>query len=101
MKFFKRKPKVDPRLVELENENRALKNQVEYLVRTLRDTDDAVFNMTQQTSWDGMRPAFNKLQENMLVRKHAENNRIAEILRPELIKTYTQPQSLAIEDKSK
>lgn len=101
MSFFKRKPKTNPRLAKLEAENRALKNQVEYLVRTLRETDDIIFNMTQQTSWDGMRPAFNRLQENMIVRKHAENKRISELLRPELINTYAKQPIPAIEDKSK
>ena len=68
---------------------RALKNQTEYLVRTIRDMDQEIWNMSQRSSWEGMRPHYNKLQEGMIARKHAENNRISDIMRQELINTYT------------
>ncbi len=94
MKWFKKKP--NPRLAELENENRALKNQVEYLVRTIRETDDTLFRMSQCTSWESMRPAFTKLKDEMTSRKVIESRRITEIMNTELVKTY---QPLAIENK--
>jgi hypothetical protein len=71
-----------------EAERRALQNQVEYLVRTIREMDEQIFKMSQCTSWDQMRPNFVQLQEGMTVRKRAESDRINDLLRPELIKTY-------------
>lgn len=73
----------------LQDNNQAPKNQVEYLVRTLRDMDNQIFKMSQASSWDQMRPNFQTLAEGMTARKVAESNRIAEIIRPELITTYT------------
>ncbi len=72
----------------LQNEVRMLKNQVEYLVRTIRDTDQEIWNMGQRTDWVSQRPHFVKLQEGMIARKHAENERISTIIRGELIDTY-------------
>jgi DNA repair exonuclease SbcCD ATPase subunit len=75
-------------------ESRGAKNQVEYLVRTIRDIDQELFNMSQRTDWLGMRPYFQKLCDGMTARKVAESNRIADILRPALIETY-KPKDLA------
>lgn len=69
-------------------EESALRNQVEYLVRTIRDMDQEIWNMAQQMDWTGMRPHFIKLQDGMTARKHAENERINSIVRGELIDTY-------------
>ena len=75
-------------LLEQIKDNGALRNQVEYLVRTIRDMDQEIWNMAQRTDWNGMRPHFVKLQDGMTARKHAENSRINDILRGELINTY-------------
>jgi len=83
----------------LQNEVRMLKNQVEYLVRTLRDMDQEIWNMGQRTDWNGMRPHFNKLHEGTISRKHAENERISSIIRGELIDTY-KPNTKQIGHKS-
>lgn len=101
MPFFNRRPKHDPRddeikqlsaqIATLLDENRGLRNQVEYLVRTIRDTDQEIFNMSQKTTWDGMRPGFNKLLDEVTARKVAESKRIADIMRPQLTETYSQP----------
>lgn len=96
MKWLKRKPKLDPRLVELEAENRALRNQTEYLVRTIRGMDDVIFKMGQCKSWEQMRPAFAALKDEMTSRKVIESRRITELLNTELVKTY---QPLGIEHK--
>ncbi len=69
-----------------------LRNQVEYLVRTIRDMDQEIWNMSQKTSWDQQRPHFNKLHEATIARKVAESNRIGDILRGELIDTYRPSQ---------
>ena len=66
----------------------AARNQVEYLVRTIRDMDQEIWNMSQKTSWDQQRPHFVKLQDGMTARKVAESNRINDIMRPQLIETY-------------
>ncbi len=72
----------------LQNEVRMLKNQIEYLVRTLRDMDQEIWNISQRTDWTSQRPHFVKLEEGMIARKHAENERISTIIRGELIDTY-------------
>lgn len=72
----------------LEEELRASRNQVEYLVRTIREMDDKIFAMSQCTDWGQMRPYFNTLHDGMTARKVAESNRIADILRPQLLETY-------------
>jgi len=69
-------------------EETALRNQVEYLVRTIRDMDEQIYKMSQCTSWAIMRPNFLNLEEGMIARKRAESDRIGELIRPELIKTY-------------
>ena len=66
----------------------ALQNQVEYLIRTIRDMDEQIFKMSQCTTWSEMRPNFANLSEGMMIRKRTESNKISDILRPELIKTY-------------
>jgi uncharacterized coiled-coil protein SlyX len=68
---------------------RASQNQVEYLVRTIRDIDQELFNMSQRTDWLGMRPYFQKLCDGMTARKVAESDRIGDIMRQQLIETYT------------
>jgi len=90
MRFFKLKSNTpDPRLAELEEANRALRNQVEYLVRTIRDMDQEIWNMAQRIDWNGKLPHFQKLYEEMIARKVMESKRIGEIVRKELIDTYT------------
>ena len=100
--MFGRKRKPDPRIAALEQlhahevdrstdlakQLRAAQNQVEYLVRTIRQMDDQIFSMSQLTAWESMRPHFRTLCDGMTARKVAESNRIADILRPELIATY-------------
>lgn len=72
-------------------EEASLRNQLEYLVRTIRDMDDQIFRMSQCGDWNSMRPMFNKLQDGMTHRKVAESNRINDVLRTELISTYKPP----------
>jgi septal ring factor EnvC (AmiA/AmiB activator) len=72
----------------------AARNQIEYLVRTIRDMDEQIYKMSQCSDWAQMRPNFQSLNEGMLVRKRAESDRINELLRPELIKTYNDQKRL-------
>lgn len=71
-------------------EARELRNQVEYLVRTIRDMDQEIWNMGQKDNWPAQRPHFAKLHDEMTARKVAESKRIGDILRPQLIETYTE-----------
>src|SRR5713226_4439426 len=68
---------------------RKANNQIEYLVRTIRDIDEQIFKMSQLGSWDQMRPHFTHLNEGMITRKRTESDRISETLQPELIKAYS------------
>jgi hypothetical protein len=95
MRLFKRKPKgPDPRLTELENENRALKNQVEYLIHTIRQTDDIIYSISQCTDWITMRPRVAQLTDQMTYRKVSESNRISSLIQGELHETYKPPTDL-------
>src|SRR5713226_447863 len=67
---------------------RKAQNQIEYLVRTIRDIDEQIFKMSQLGSWDQMRPHFAHLAEGMTFRKRTESDRINDLLRPELVKAY-------------
>jgi len=67
---------------------RAKDNQIEYLIRTIRNMDEQIYKMSQCTSFKQMRPNFRNLEEGMIARKRAESDRIGELIRPELIKTY-------------
>jgi hypothetical protein len=73
---------------DTETQLRQRENQVEYLVRTIRDMDQEIWNMGQKTAWEAQRPHFVKLHDAMTARKVAESNRIGDILRGELIDTY-------------
>lgn len=108
--MFWRKKKPDPEVLKLQQlchdlrnekdnlhrELRAAKNQVEYLVRTIREMDDKIFQMGQCSGWEQMRRYFIPLQEGMTSRKVIESRRITELLLPELNDTYAPGQ---IEDK--
>ena len=92
--FFKKKSVA---ALKAENEKltadaRQLANQVEYLVRTIRDMDQEIWNMSPRTDWTTQRPHYNKLLEGTIARKHAESERIGTLIREETIKTYSQPQ---------
>ena len=83
-------------LINESNANRTeettIRNQRDYLVRTLRDIDDQIFKMSQCSSWTQMQPNFATLKDGMTARKVAESNRISNLIRPELINTYSQRQ---------
>lgn len=68
----------------------AAQNQIEYLVRTIRDMDDQIFKISQNAdgSWARVQPNIKTLCDGMTARKVAESNRISDILRPQLIETY-------------
>lgn len=67
----------------------ALKVQRTYLIKTIRDMDQEIWNMAQKTSWEQQRPHFVKLQDGMTARKYAENERINSLVMAEIETTYT------------
>jgi hypothetical protein len=72
----------------LQNKLRAAQNQIEYLVRTIRDMDQEIWHMGQKTDWIQQRPHFVKLHDEMTARKVEESKRIGSIIRGEIIDTY-------------
>lgn len=78
---------------ETEAKLRVAQNQIEYLVRTIRDMDQEIWNMGQKTDWNQQRPHFLKLHDEMTARKVEESNRIGSLIHGEIINTYTNDQS--------
>ena len=81
MDFFGRKAKAKAK--ELDEANTRL-------VRALREMDQLVFQMTQCTSWDMMRPVFLRLQEPVNERMRIESKRVEQLLIPEIKKVYSE-----------
>lgn len=75
-------------LLEQIKDNGALRNQVEYLIKTIRDTDQIIFSISQCTNWESMRPRVAQLTDQMTARKVAESNRINDLISGELRSTY-------------
>jgi leucyl aminopeptidase (aminopeptidase T) len=82
----------DDEYTALAGQLRAAQNQVEYLVRTIRQTDDIIFSISQCTNWESMRPRVAQLTDQMTARKVAESNRITELVTNEIKSVYTEPQ---------
>jgi hypothetical protein len=57
----------------------------------IRNQDQLIYQMSQCTSWEPMRPIFNRLQIDQERRMKAESSRITDILRRELISVYKNP----------
>lgn len=82
-------------------EEAALRNQVDYLIRTIRQTDDIIFSLSQVAdgSWTSVRPRIAQLTDQMTARKVAESNRISGLIEGELRTTYA-PRTKLIGSKS-
>lgn len=85
---------------EYAKENNALRNQVDFLIREIRKTDDIIFSIQQSAdgNWKTVQPRFTQLCDQMTARKVAENNRISDLVTRELHSTY-QPESKLLETK--
>lgn len=84
--------------IEKEADILALRNQVDYLVRTIRDMDDKIFSMGQfaNGTWnESVRTRFLSLHDDMTARKVAESKRIGSLIERELHATY-KPESEAL-----
>lgn len=73
---------------EFVRNDHALRNQVDFLIREIRKTDDIIFSISQCTDWVSMRPRVAQLTDQMTARKVAESNRINSLIVSELHTTY-------------
>lgn len=74
-----------------QKEESALRNQVDFLIRSIRKTDDIIFSISQCTSWPSMQPRVAQLVDQMTARKVAESARIDSLIVNELHDTYQSP----------
>lgn len=58
------------------------------LMAEIREMDQLIFQMGQQTSWGAMLPYYRQLQSAAETRQRAESDRIATVLIPEMKKAY-------------
>lgn len=61
------------------------------LIKTLQDQDQLIWTMSQQPSWERMRPHLNQLQAGTETRMRLESDRIRDVLIPEVRKAYSPP----------
>jgi hypothetical protein len=73
----------------------ALRNQVDYLIRTIRDMDDKLFSISQCTDWPQMRPRIASLVDEMTARKVNESKAIGRVITERLHEVY-QPEVQAL-----
>jgi hypothetical protein len=88
---------------DLETQNRALRNQIDYLVRTIRDMDDKIFSIGQfaNGTWnEPIRVRFAQLHDGMTARKVNESNAIGRVIEERLHEVY-KPESEALKQITK
>lgn len=85
---------------EKERDILVLRNQNEYLIRTIRDMDDKIFSISQCADWPQMRPRINALMDEMTVRKVAESKAIGRVITDRLHEVY-KPESEALKQITK
>lgn len=84
--FIKRTSELGVERIEHDNTKR-LNDQ---LILTIRRMDQQIFNMSQCTDWNSMRPIFNNLNIGTTERMKIESNRIQNLLIPEIRKAYNE-----------
>jgi len=83
---------------DLETEVRALRNQVDYLVRTIRDMDEKIYSIGQfaNGTWnEAVRSRFAALHDEMTARKVNESKAIGRVITERLHEVY-KPESEAL-----
>ncbi len=70
--------------LEVELRNDTIRSQAD----TIRAMDQLIYQMTQCSSWESMRPYFNQLQASASDRQRTESDRINNLLRGELLSVY-------------
>lgn len=66
----------------------------------LRDQDQELWKMSQQPTWDRMRPIFAAMMEQVNARKITENKRIVDLIIPEIESTYGKRMAQEESDKN-
>jgi hypothetical protein len=77
-----------------------LRNQVDYLIRTIRDMDDKIFSISQCTDWPQIRPRVAALVDEMTARKVNESKAIGRVITERLHEVY-KPESEALKQIGK
>lgn len=75
-------------LDDLQRQLRQVETERDQLLTLIRQMDQEIWNMSQRTSWEGMRPHYVKLLNATNERKELESRRIRDLLIPEMRKTY-------------
>jgi len=65
-----------------------LENSELSLMADIREMDQLIFRMSQCDSWERMRPLFNELHAQTVLRMQAESDAMAEVLIPAMKKAY-------------
>lgn len=81
---------LESELAELKRQLLAKENQITTLIRTIRDTDQIIFSISQCTDWTSMRPRVAQLTEQMMVRKAAESKAIGNVIEQRLHEVYSE-----------
>jgi hypothetical protein len=81
--------------MEKEADILSLRNQIDFLVRTIRDMDDKLFSISQCTDWPQMRPRIAALVDEMIARKVNESKAIGRVIEDRLREVY-KPEAEAL-----
>jgi hypothetical protein len=85
---WKKTAALEAELYTADKEIKRLEFRERELADVIRRQDQLIFQMSQQTSWDSMRPFFQKLNAETQRRMIDESHRMQTILIPEMIKAY-------------
>ena len=88
IEFEAKKLILEAEITNLQRQLAAKENQITYLLRDIRRTDDIIFSISQCTEWNSMRPRIAQLTDQMMTRKTIESNRINDLVVGELNNTY-------------
>lgn len=84
-----------PEILGPDNTEQSREERLEQIIRELadeiRETDTALFNVSQSLDWACARRHLQPLISKMETRRKKESDRITGILRHELISVYTKP----------
>jgi hypothetical protein len=74
-------------LNESTRENGRLQGELSICRLVIRDMDKLIFEISQMTAWESMRPKFAELLKGTEHRRQAESERISNIINRELART--------------
>jgi hypothetical protein len=87
--FWKRKTKAtNNALTAQRSKIKQQDDEILILQTTIREMDQAIYNMSQCSSWTQMQPIFADLLYDTNLRMKEESERIQKVLLPEMRKAY-------------